>query len=320
MVQHGAKGTVTIVVGTEYYSLSTAPESVDNLLRLKSLLDGRRTIREVAALRGIPLDEVFDVVDQFEDMGLLRAPPDQLNTISGEEFVCQIEKTAVMWARQIGYHRIFSKLSNGTTTRAVALGLLLESYHHVKSSSRHISTAISHATDEKARSLLRKYLVDEHDHDQLFARALEHSGIPGEFLRSAHPTIGTLSLANMLCEIGRRSTLAYISCTSLFEARSSEADQAEAEFRAICARYEIPTVAADLFVQHFRADLSAGHSSLLRKYVSDHDQIDAADAHEVVNCMHDLKHAFDQYHDQILAYYEDISNYIPRPRVDFFCL
>ena len=48
--------------------------------------------------------------------------------------------------------------------------------------------------------------------------------------------------------------------------------------------------------------------------------IDAREAHHAVNCMHDLKHAYDQLHDQVLQYYSDISNYIPRLRVDYFSL
>ena len=147
-----------------------------------------------------------------------------------------------------------------------------------------------------------------------------HIGIPGAHLASAHPTIGTISLINMLCEIGRSSTLAYIACTSLFEARAANADQAENDFREICKRYEIPKESADLLIGHFRADLNAGHASLLSEYLSGDNKIPAAVAHEAVNYMHDLKHSFDQYHDQILTYYEDISNYLPRPKVDYFCL
>lgn len=320
MVKKGDSDSLTIVVGTDYFSLSTNADSLEIILRLKSLLDGRRSIAEIAALREITIDEVIGVVEQFEHMGLLRAAPEEQSYISGQEYIERVESTAIMWARQIGYHRLFGKLSKGLSTREVALGLLIESYHYVRSASRHISTAISHATDESAARILSKYLSDEHEHDLLFERGLEYAGIPRATLRSSHPTVGTMSLINMLCEIGRRSSLAYLSCTSLFEARSTDAEQAEAEFREICSSYDIPELTADLFIRHFRADLSAGHSSLLRQYISKDDRIDSELAHESINLMHDLKHAFDQYHDQILIYYEDISNYSPRPKVDFFCL
>jgi hypothetical protein len=36
--------------------------------------------------------------------------------------------------------------------------------------------------------------------------------------------------------------------------------------------------------------------------------------------MHDLKHSFDQYNDNIIVYYSDVSNYIPRLKVDYFSL
>ncbi len=48
--------------------------------------------------------------------------------------------------------------------------------------------------------------------------------------------------------------------------------------------------------------------------------VPAAQAHRAVNNLHDLKHSFDQYHFGIIGYYSDISNYIPRLKVDYFSL
>ncbi|BBB58334.1 hypothetical protein UNDKW_0061 [Undibacterium sp. KW1] len=312
--------SLTIVVGTDYFSVETTPENYKKLLALKSMFDGRRTIGEIANIQNLTINEVLEVVTQFKEMKLLSNSSQPSNYISGRDFIEQISATSTMWARQIGYHRLFTKLSSGTTTRAVAIGLFIESFHYVGSAARHISTAIAHASDPRAQKILARYLSEEHDHSHIFKQALMKIGVPNEHLATAHPTIGTISLTNMLCEIGRHSSLAYIACTSLFEARAADADQAETEFRAICELYEIPKESADLFITHFRADISAGHTSLLSEYVRDTDEIPTTVAHEAVNYMHDLKHSFDQYHDHILAYYEDISNYIPRPKVDYFCL
>lgn len=320
MIKKQDSSSITIVVGDDYYELTTDSDSLESLLRLKSFLDGRRTISEIANIRNLETREVLDIVEQFDNLGLLRTSNDIDTTIPAGNYIKQISSTATMWAKQIGYHKLFSKLNNGTASRQLLIGLLIESYHYVKSASRHISTAISHASDDKSRQILTKYLVEEHAHSELFERGLARAGISRNDLRSSHPTIGTISLVNMLCDIGRESTLAYLSCTSLFEARAATADQAEAEFRNICNSYDLPVETTNAFISHFKIDLAADHTSLLSEYLEDDQIIYTNSAHCAVNYMHDLKHAFDQFHDQIILYYEDISNYIPRPKVDYFCL
>jgi hypothetical protein len=129
-----------------------------------------------------------------------------------------------------------------------------------------------------------------------------------------------MSLVDRLCDIARRNTLAYIACTTLFEAVPEDYEAARASFEAMA---ETNGVAAHLVapvVEHLAGDIAAGHTNLLRGVLAQTEYVDAPLVHDVVNRMHDLKHAFDQYHDGILQYYSDISNYIPRVRVDYFSL
>ena len=68
------------------------------------------------------------------------------------------------------------------------------------------------------------------------------------------------------------------------------------------------------------ANVKANHTGLLEEALEGRDVVPAAQAHRAVNNLHDLKHSFDQYNDNIILYYSDVSNYIPRLKVDYFSL
>lgn len=124
----------------------------------------------------------------------------------------------------------------------------------------------------------------------------------------------------MLCDIGRSSTLAYFACTSLFEANKSDFQPARQKLEKVAMGYGVAPDSIAQIISHMEADISMGHKGLLQEALHDKTLIDSDEAHYAVNCLHDLKHSFDQFHDQILQYYNDISNYIPRLKVDYFSL
>jgi hypothetical protein len=150
--------------------------------------------------------------------------------------------------------------------------------------------------------------------------ALKRTGMPAEQIRNAHPVIGTWSLINNLCEVARRDTLAYIACTTLFEARAEDFEAGAASLRKAARTAGFPEECAEPLITHMRIDLEAEHVGLLREAMEIVGSVPADKAHRAVNALHDVKHSYDQYHDQIIQYYSDIANYIPRLSVDYFSL
>jgi hypothetical protein len=308
-----------MIVGREHFEVSEELGSREKFLEFKRYLDGRHTVRDICDSTGLPDTNVDALIASFEQMGLLRSETPQIN-IPAKDFVERIDATCAMWSRQIGFHRLFGLLQQGSVRKEVFQGLMLETYHYVNSAAKHIAVAIAHCGDSQHRTLLQRYFVDEHDHAELLLRTLENIGISRDLALSAHPVIGTLSLINMLCDIGRTSTLAYLCCTSLFEARKTEASAGQAAFERIAANYNWSVEDVSPIVSHLLQDVAADHTSLIAEALRDTEYVTAADADRAVNGLHDLKHSFDQFHDQILSYYIDISNYIPRLKVDYFSL
>jgi pyrroloquinoline quinone (PQQ) biosynthesis protein C len=311
--------TLLMIVGTDYYELGQEIGDRQKFYEVKRYFDGRHTIHEISKITGVPEDDVTGIVSLFVELGLMRQEK-ALDFVTGKDFVEQIDKSSHMWKKQIGYHSLFSKLYNNELPKEVFIGYILETYHYVKSAAKHISTAIAHCNDPKYLPILNEYFVEEYDHTKLVLKALKNLGISKEEAENAHPIIGTMSLVNMLCEIGREDTLAYLTCTSLFEARKEDYEESKKALEKMASNYSLQYEQVDPFIDHLREDVEAGHTGLLEEAIDAEQLIPATQAHFIVNCMHDLKHSYDQYHDQIIQYYSDPQNYIPRLKVDYFSL
>jgi TENA/THI-4/PQQC family len=318
-VERNDTDKILMVVGQEYFEITEDFGPREQFLEVKRYLDGRHSIEEISRITGVLAEDIQSMVKTFTEMGLMRheEPVDRLLKNS---FLRRVEDSCVMWSRQIGYHRLYRLLERQEARQEVFLGLLIETYHYVKSAPEHIGIALAHCKNPYWKELLTQYLVEEYDHAELILQALENLGCPRQHIIDAHPIIGAMSLIHMLCEIGRKSTLGYLACTQLFEARREEFEVARNEFERICAGYGYDPKAVKPLIDHMRGDVIAAHSNLLAEALRDEQFVEAKEAHYAVNNLHDLKHAFDQFHDQVLQYYADISNYIPRLRVDYFSL
>lgn len=308
-----------MIVGKEYFEITEDFGTRDQFLTIKRYFDGRHSIAEIAERAHTDEESVRGIAEVFHELGLLhRATP--MHSLPGEAFAEQIEASCDMWGRQIGYHNLFAGLESGELRGEVFLGMIMETYHYVKSAPKHIATAIAHCDDDRLVPILSRYFTEEYNHSGMMLQALRKMGLPKEQIVNAHPVIGTWSLINNLCAIARQDTLSYIACTTLFEARADDFEAGAESLRRAARTAGYPEECAEPLITHMRIDVEAGHVGLLQEAVKAVGDIPAERAHRAVNNLHDLKHSYDQFHDQIIQYYSDIANYIPRLKVDYFSL
>ena len=309
---------ITLVVGRKHFRLDQLQGDRSELFSVKSYFDGRHTIREISRATGIDECDIIDVATAFEAAGLLQQRSG-LEEIPVDDFIRSIEDTSIMWRRQIGLHRLFAGLEASSFRREVFIGLLLETYHYV----RLLAPTLLRVTQSWQNSLFRttilNYALEEQNHYQACLSVLNSIDRLHGYVESSHPTIATLSLIRNFESVGMRSALSLVCCLQLIEARQFEADDAEDHLLRIARVYDLEKV-VEPFVAHMRADLGLTHATLLTAALQETSVIADAAAHEAVNDMHDIKHCFDEFYDGIIKYYDDISNYIPRPRVDYFAL
>jgi hypothetical protein len=312
-------GPLVMIVGKEYFEITEEFGTRQQFFTIRRYLDGRHSLPEIAEITGIDEESVRQVATAFYELGLLHHA-DPADLIDSQAFVEQIEASCEMWGRQVGLHRIFGMLEEGMLRKEVFLGLMLETYHYVNSAARHIATAISHCDNEGLIPLLSEYFVEEHDHGELILGALERMGMPREHAKDANPLIGTWSLINNLCHIARQDTLAYLACTTLFEARADDFEEGAESLQKAAGLVGYDPKDTEPLISHMRIDIAAGHVGLLRQAMPIIGNVPARTAHRSVDNLHNLKHSYDQFHDSILDYYGNIGNHIPRLHVDYFSL
>ena len=309
-----------MVVGDEHFEITQEGADLKTFFTFKRYLDGRHTLAEICGITGVAVDDAIGIVASFLEQGLLRTEDAEVRDLPADVFLKQIDKSTAMWAEQIGYHRIWPGLENRDFRREVFLGLILETYHYINSASRHISTALAHCSDPAWRTLLSKYLAEEYDHAWMARDSLIRMGVPADRIDDAHPLIGTWSLVNNLCEISREDTLGYLACTKLFEARGGDSAEGCEQLGRLAVAYGYPDDCLEPLISHVEEDIAAEHTGLLQEALSTRESVPVEQAHRAVNNLHDLKHSYDQYYDNVVIYYSDIANYIPRIKVDYFSL
>ncbi|MGB8956300.1 MAG: iron-containing redox enzyme family protein [Tumebacillaceae bacterium] len=310
---------IVMIVGQDLFEIEEVDGSRDTFFNVKRYFDGRHSIADISRITGVGESDIRGIVEEFHALGLMRTEAD-LDFIPSADYIRKVQDSCVMWGRQIGFHTLFGSLEKGTLRKEVFIGLLLETYHYVKAAPKHISVALAHCSNPHYEKLIVDYFIDEYNHAGLILDTLENLGVPRHQAEQAHPIIGTMSLINMLCDVARHNTFAYLACTSLFEARKEDFEAAKESFERIAANYGFDKNAVAPVIEHLRGDVEADHNSLLIEALRGQEFVEAQLAHYTVNCLHDLKHSFDQFHDQIIQYYSDISNYIPRLKVDYFSL
>lgn len=315
-----SRGAVLMIVGDQHFEIEQKGADLKSFLNFKRYLDGRHTIAEISSITGVSPQDAMGIVSTFAEQGLLREENAELEQIPTDTFLKQLDKSTAMWTEQIGYHRLWSGLESQTLRKEVFLGLIVETYHYISSASRHISTAIAHCTDQEWKHLLSEYLAEEYDHAWKARDSLILMGMPKEQVENAHPLISTWSWTNNLCQIAREDTLGYLACTKLFEARGIETVEGAHALQEVAVAYGYPANCLEPLIGHVEEDVSAQHAGLLEEALANRDYIPVAQAHRAVNNLHDLKHSYDQYNDGIILYYSDVSNYIPRLKVDYFSL
>jgi len=317
LIDNPLSNETTLVVGDEYFTLERSGDR-SKFLQLKSFFDGRHSIADISLKTDLSEDTIINIVSAFDNAGLLQRRHAQ-PSISVNLFRRAIEKTSLMWRRQIGLHKLFIGLGNRSFRKEVFIGLLLETYHYVRLLPQALMEVVKNSRSAVFRDVILHYAEQELDHYIEYAKSLIQIDRIARHLEESHPTVGTLSLVRNFESIGRRHELSLICCLQLIEARAAEMDDAENDLLAIASGYGMRDLMQP-FIDHMKIDVNLGHSDLLEQALKNSDLVSAEAAHTAVNDMHDIKHSFDVFHDSVIAYYDDISNYIPRPRVDFFAL
>ncbi len=208
---------------------------------------------------------------------------------------------------------------NGEVSKQVAIGWLLETYHYIKAFPRALDVAVAHA-DGELKELLQEYTEHERGHEIFVENTLIKLGISREEVRHSIPLVTTKLINMQMRELFAINPCSALLVAAVVEAGELEEDELTNLQSDFTRHFNFSDTCLEPLFTHTRIDEEFGHSQLAENNPHLLHFSSLNELNNVVNGLHDLKHAFDAQKLEIKEYYSRPGNYFPRQYVDFFAI
>ncbi|HRG64135.1 MAG TPA: hypothetical protein PLP75_14080, partial [Burkholderiales bacterium] len=230
----------------------------------------------------------------------------------------KLENACIMWGEQLHDTHILNDILSGECSFHQFQGFLLETYHYIKMFPDVLSYAERCAQLPELKELLHNYTQQEIGHEGFVLSALMDTGVTFAEVEASVPLVSTQNILNLLKEL-----FVDYPWTPLFVAKVIE----EGDFSSMVVEitgnklkeiYDITYNPLVHLYNHAEIDFQLRHFFILDNNKHLIELIEKQDIHDILNRIHDIKHAFDLQKLEIKDYYSHPGNYFPRQKVDFF--
>lgn len=294
-------------------------DEADKFMQIRSFCTGFNTIEDIANKTSLTISTINELIDPLIQADILHKPFKNIHEISVENLVLTLKAAARIWGDQLAETSISRDVFLGKTSKKVLLGWLLETYHYIKAFPCCINEAIE-ASDGALRDLLITYRDQEVGHEEFIVQSLIKSGFTREEIEESIPLISTRTIILLFKEVFRYEPYSVLIVANIIESDAFDAGSASSEVLKLVKLHQLPHDMFDSFLKHILIDDQLGHQKLLDNNIELMTYFDKSKLHDVVNMIHDIKHAFDLQKLEIKDYYDKVGNYIPRQKVDFFAI
>ncbi len=298
---------------------SVPREEAEEFLKIRGFCTGHASVEEIALKGGVPLERTHQIINSLIEGEVLRRPWRAFESISAQEIQSTLLAAARIWSEQLRETHIAADVFQGQVTRQVAVGWLMETYHYIRNFPAALQVAAQAATGE-LQTLLQTYAAQEQGHEIFVEQSLCRFGLKSEEVRQSIPLVTTRLIDLLMRELFSATPCAALLVAAVVEADDFGPDELPALQRAFCNHYQTPADALASFFQHSQIDADLGHGRLAVENAHLLTFRNESELNHTINCLHDLKHAFDAQKLEIKDYYSRVGNYFPRQAVDFFSI
>ncbi|WP_437820127.1 iron-containing redox enzyme family protein [Sorangium sp. So ce1078] len=309
----------TVYLTVSHSKFAVGADDAGVFLEMRSHCTGHNTVSQIAEKSGLGPEKVAHMVASLAEAGVLRPSYRYFSELSQDEIRRVLFAACRIWSEQLAETSIALDIRSGLVARRVVLGWLLETYHYIKAFPGAIQHAAAHASGE-LRGLLERYAAEERGHELYVARTLEAAGLTRAEIESSIPLVSTRLIDLLMRDLFTDQPIAALLVAAIVEA-DEIGDEDLRTFREATARhYGLGADALAPLQEHMKIDARLGHAELAARHahlvvIEREDEL-----HDLVNKLHDLKHAFDVQKLEIKEYYSRPGNYFPRQFVDFFAI
>jgi hypothetical protein len=287
------------------------------VLEIRSHCTGHNTIETIAERSGVDAGTVARIVVSLHEAGMTRPPYRPFASMTEDDIREVLFAACHIWGEQLCDSGIRLKLARGKLPRSVVVGWLLEMNHYLRAFPAAVAVAARHATGE-LKAVLDDYTARERGYAPVAIESLSALGLAAAEIQSSIPLVSTRLIDLLMRELFTIAPCSALLLGAIVEARNPKHDEVGSLFKTLSEAYDVSpraftSIQRQMMIdaQRHRARLATEYSHLIA--LESEEQL-----HEVVNKLHDIKHAFDLQQLEIEEYYNKRGNYIPRQYVDFF--
>ena len=290
-------------------------------MRMRSYCTGHNTIEEIAVKSGLSVEKVANVITSLRELDLVRAKESDVSkTLPIEQVRDKLIKICKIWSDELKNSYIANELPGSSLPKSVLAGWLLEMHHYIRDFPYAIEHGAKHATGE-LRTLLDRYANEERGHEGFVTKTLMNIGLSRDEIEQSHPLPSTRLISFLMREMFELDPASVLLMAALVEAQEFDAENIEVFQKLLEKQYDLPAGAMTPYFEHQEIDTGLGHSQLLEQNINLFTLTDPEKLEEVVNKLHDLKHAFELQGTEIKAYYTKLDGrYYPRQMMRYSLL
>jgi pyrroloquinoline quinone (PQQ) biosynthesis protein C len=307
----------TAVLITSRQTFAVPTERALQFLQMRSYCTGWHSIDSIADRSGFSSDDVNAILDSLAPAGIVYSDSDRGDTVSHDEVCDVLVRACRIWSAELQLSYIGNEFSAGHLPKPVLIGWLLEMYHYIRDFPVAIEHGARHASG-RLKALLTKYAAQETGHEGFVLQSLVNLGMSAREVETSIPLLSTRLIGFLMRELFELAPSATLLVAAVIEAQGFAEAQIDSFKVSLDAHYGIGLHALDPYFEHQKIDVDMGHATLLSENLDLVQIDDRSTLDQVVNKIHDLKHAFDLQGLEIKAYYTTLNGkYFPRQPVDF---
>jgi hypothetical protein len=291
-------------------------------LQIRSHCTGHNSITEIGVRSGVAPADVMSILLSLAQAGITRpqVSDDGIAPTSLDQVREKLQKISAIWSRELAREFVANELLSDSMPKTVLFGWLLETYHYVKDFPEAIAVGARQA-EGVLRTVLERYVAQETGHEHFVMQTLLNLGLTSDEVRASRPLVSTRLISLLMRELFAFEPVSVLLVASVIEAQELPTDDVDGIQSTLEARYGLARGSMAPYFEHQMIDARLGHSNLLADNLALFQVTDEAVLDQLVDKLHDLKHAFELQSKEIKMYYSDLGGkYFPRQAVTFSAL
>jgi pyrroloquinoline quinone (PQQ) biosynthesis protein C len=304
-----AEDAATLIVGGKAFEVPLDPAIA--FMKMRPFCTGHRSLSEISSRAGLSETDAAQLLISLRPSGIMMEER-EAGSLEAAAVRDAILRIVDCWSLELAASYIGNEIGRGGLSRLVLIGWLLEMYHYIREFPDAIAVAADHAPDALV-PLFRRYESEERGHEIYVLRTLTSLGLTRREVEESVPLVSTRAVGLLMKDLFRKEPIALLIVAALVEAQEFNAEAIAGFKQSLTAHYGVPADALDSYFEHQAVDVKLGHAELLRDNLDWLLRLDPARVDDILNDVHDIKHAFDLQSLEIKSYYGDLNGrYFPR--------